>query len=228
MKIDKISMKKHTGHQLARTCVPQEVFKQEPRARSEAWRHKVAVANLSKGGGMKRGPPSLPSPSSSSSSASSSSASSAPQSPRLVPSSPSSPRTQSAIEAGVGGQDAGEDEEGEDAGAEATRFLNREVVERAARLRNEGLAKRNAAAAAAHERKRLAAEELEELRALVMSRESARHTFSTTKKVSAKLYVVHSTRALIFEHRHIEASSDPTQRGGAQARAGARRRTRLE
>ncbi len=61
--------------------------------------------------------------------------------------------------------------------------MNRELVERAERQRNEVLAKRNAAAGAAHERKRLAAGELEELRALVMSRESARHTFST-KKVS--------------------------------------------
>jgi len=173
------------GTNATRTCMPQEVFKEEPRARSEAMRHKVAVANLSKGGGMKNCPPSLPSPSSSSSSSSSSSASSAHQSPRFVPASPSSPRTQPARGAGVGGRDAGqeEDEEGEDAGAEATRFLNRELVERAERQRNEVLAKRNAAAGAAHERKRLAAGELEELRALVMSRESARHTFST-KKVS--------------------------------------------
>jgi hypothetical protein len=218
------------------TCMPQEVFKEEPRARSEAWRHKLAVANLSKGGGMKMKtcPPSLPSPSSSSSSSSSSRASSAPQSPqhtlpRFVPASPSSSCTQPARGTGVRRQDAGEeeDEEREDAGAEATRFLNREVMERAARVRHETLAKRNAAAAAAHERKRLAAEKVEELRALVMSREATRHTFSKQKSELEALSSTY-TRALNFENCHIETRSDPTQRGGAQPKAGARRRTRLE
>lgn len=155
-----------------RTCMPQEVFKQEPRARSEAWRRQLAVTNLSKGGGIKDCPLSLPSPSYSSSSSSSPNASSAPQTPRFVPASPCSPCIQSARGAGVGRQDAGEEEEEEEeyAGAE---FLNCEV-ERAARLRHAALARRNAAAAASHERKRLAAEGREELRALVIARDAAR------------------------------------------------------
>ena len=176
-------------------------------------RHKVAVANLSKGGGMKNCPPSLPSPSSSSSSSSSSSASSAHQSPRFVPASPSSPRTQPARGAGVGGRDAGqeEDEEGEDAGAEATRFLNREQRCCWCSAREEeagGWGARRAARSCHVTRVR---------EAHILNKKSQLEALCSTYK-----------RALRFENGHIEASSDPTQRGGSQARANARRRTRLE
>ena len=154
----------------------------------------MAVANLVQGGGL---PSLLPTASSSSASSSSSSlpAASPPQTPRLVPTSPRggagaglslssterlapAARPHTARAAGGGWQDGaysrggagGEEDSGEDAAAAATKFLYREVVEREARLRQEALDKRHAAAAAAQERKRLAAEAREELRAQIMSK----------------------------------------------------------
>ena len=154
----------------------------------------MAVANLVQGGGL---PSLLPTASSSSASSSSSSlpAASPPQTPRLVPTSPRggagaglslssterlapAARPHTARAAGGGWQDGaysrggagGEEDSGEDAAAAATKFLYREVVEREARMRQEALDKRHAAAAAAQERKRLAAEAREELRAQIMSK----------------------------------------------------------